>query len=75
MKDCLALDVAGKNRDIADQQRFKVPGVGYFTNNAELARFNRYAPQVFGSEAEAIGFLGNDGRAAYFQGTFLLGEG
>ena len=74
LRDCLALDTAGKNRDFDMQQRFHVPGLAFFSNDAELARFNRYAPQTFGSNAEALDFVGRDGRAVYFQGATLLGE-
>ena len=74
LKDCMALDTAGKNRDFANQQRFHVPGLDYFSNDAELVRFRRYAPQAFGSSAEALDFVGRDGRAVYFQAATMLGE-
>ena len=74
LKDCMALDTAGKNRDFADQQQFHVAGLAYFSNDAELVRFRRYAPQAFGGNAEALDFVGRDGRAVYFQAATMLGQ-
>jgi hypothetical protein len=74
LRDCIALDTAAKNRERADEQRFGRPMTDYLSDNAELARFNRYSPQVFNSKAEAFDFIRNNGRAVYFQGATMLGE-
>ena len=72
VRDCMALDTAAKNQERADGRRHSGYVADYFSDNAGLARFNRYAPAAFGSREEALHFVGTDGRAAYFQGTALL---
>ena len=74
LRDCIALDTAAKNRERADEQRFGRPMMDYLSDNAELARFNQYSPQAFGSQTEAFDFIRNNGRAVYFQGATMLGE-
>ncbi len=74
LRDCIALDTAAKNRERADEQRLGRPMMDFFSDNAELARFNQYSPQAFSSQAEAFQFIRDNGRAVYFQGVTMLGQ-
>lgn len=71
LRDCIALDTAAKHRDMVNAQRFPVPGMEYLTDNASLARLNRYGPQVFANQTDALAFVKYTGNAVYVRGAKL----
>lgn len=71
LRDCIALDTAAKHRDMVNAQRFPVPGMDYLTDNASLARLNRYGPQVFVNQTDELAFIKYTGNAVYVRGAQL----
>lgn len=71
LRDCIALDTAAKRRDMVNAQRFPVPGMDYLSDNASLARLNRYGPQVFANQTDELEFIKYTGNAVYVRGAQL----
>ena len=71
LRDCIALDTAAKHRDMVNAQRFPVPGMDYLSDNASLARLNRYGPQVFANQTDELAFIRYTGNAVYMRGAQL----
>ena len=67
LRDCVALDVAAKERDNANVRRFRLPGMDYLADGPSLARLNKYGPLLFANERQAMNFVHYTGGAVYAQ--------
>lgn len=67
LRDCVALDVAAKERDNANVRRFHLPGMDYLADGPSLARLNKYGPLLFANERQAMNFVHYTGGAVYAQ--------
>ena len=67
LRDCIALDVAAKERDMANVRRFHVPGMDYLADAPSLARLNKYGPLLFATEQQAMNFVHYTGGAVCAQ--------
>ena len=67
LRDCIALDVAAKERDTANVRRFRLRGMDYLADAPSLARLNKYGPLLFANEQQAMNFVHYTGGAVYAQ--------
>ena len=65
LKQCVALDMAGKYADDLESKQTHLPNLDFFVTSLWAGRMSNYGNKAFGTQAQALDFMRNYDAAIY----------